>query len=304
MRIDSSGNLLVGHSGTADSVVDNGGQGVSIRPTDVLIGSTGACLYLNREDSDGILAAFRKDGTNVGSIGTTGGNLQFMSGSVGVGVGGDNLYPTNGSGNSTDGALDLGDATARFKDLYLSGVAKLNFINHSETIYPTTDAAVDIGTSSERYRNLYLSGGVYLGGTGAANKLDDYEEGTWTPVLASDATPAGYTTQVGKYTKIGNLVNVVFNVQMSNLGNFAGAVVAVTGLPFIAANNACEEIGTVNVKDPASALPAVSYLRVLNNSTSARLELASGTTTSDHNCPANKIDTGTLLQGSITYLTA
>ena len=61
---------------------------------------------------------------------------------VGVGVGGDNLYPTNGSGNSTDGALDIGDATARFKD-------------------------------------LYLSSGVYLGGTGAANKLDDYEEGTY-----------------------------------------------------------------------------------------------------------------------------
>lgn len=29
--------------------------------------------------------------------------------------------------------------------------------------------------------NIEVSGGVYLGGTGAANKLDDYEEGTWTP---------------------------------------------------------------------------------------------------------------------------
>jgi hypothetical protein len=69
-----------------------------------------------------------------------------MSGSVGVGVGDDNLYPTNGSGNSTDATLDIGDSAARFKD-------------------------------------LYLSGGVYLGGTVAANYLDDYEEGTWTPTI-------------------------------------------------------------------------------------------------------------------------
>jgi hypothetical protein len=67
----------------------------------------------------------------------------LLSGSVGVGVGDDNLYPTNGSGSSTDAitALDIGDSAARFKD-------------------------------------LYLSGGVYLGGTVAANHLDDYEEGT------------------------------------------------------------------------------------------------------------------------------
>ena len=39
-----------------------------------------------------------------------------------------------------------------------------------------------------RFKDLYLSGGVYLGGTGAANKLDDYEEGTWTPTLGNGAT--------------------------------------------------------------------------------------------------------------------
>jgi hypothetical protein len=36
--------------------------------------------------------------------------------------------------------------------------------------------------SAARFKDLYLSGGVYLGGTVAANYLDDYEEGTWTPI--------------------------------------------------------------------------------------------------------------------------
>ena len=150
MTLDASSNLLVGHSGTADSVVDNGGQGVSIRPTDVLIGSTGACLYLNREDSDGILAAFRKDGTNVGSIGTTGGNLQFMSGSVGVGVGDDNLYPTNGAGNSTDAALDIGDSGARFRNIYRSGsTISTSDRNMKQDIRGLTDAERNVAVAAK-----------------------------------------------------------------------------------------------------------------------------------------------------------
>jgi hypothetical protein len=268
--LDASGNLLVGKtvvdSATAGCLLTAGGEAVFTK-------SGGESLTLNRQTSDGIIVSLRKDNTTVGSIGSISGvvsyiNLDPRSGGTGIaGTNTDSIIPVTGTGAVADGTKDLGLTTAR-------------------------------------WRNLYLSGGVYLGGTGAANLLDDYEEGTWTPVLASDAIAGGYTTQVGKYTKIGNVVNVSFNVQMSSIGSFAGAVVTVTGLPFTAANNACEEIGTVNVKSPASALAGVSYLRVLNNGTEARLEQNSGTTTADHNCNANKIDTGTLLQGSITYLTA
>jgi hypothetical protein len=270
MRIDASGNLLVGKTSTAfgtEGFVYEAGAAVEVT-TD-----SNRVMRLNRTTSDGNIIELNKDGTTVGSIGTEGGDL-------------------------TIGNADTG----------------LQFVNTSQIIRPqnlTTNAAIDaqvsLGQSAYRFKDLYLSGGVVFGTTGGAvtsKTLDDYEEGAWTPVLASDAIAGGYTTQVGKYTKIGNVVNVSFNVQMSSIGSFAGAVVTVTGLPFTAANNACEEIGTVNVKSPASALAGVSYLRVLNNGTEARLEQNSGTTTADHNCNANKIDTGTLLQGSITYLTA
>ena len=43
-----------------------------------------------------------------------------------------------------------------------------------------------------------VGGGIYLGGTAAANKLDDYEEGTWTGTMANDGV--GNTT-TGSYTK-------------------------------------------------------------------------------------------------------
>ena len=42
-------------------------------------------------------------------------------------------------------------------------------------VYHNTDATGDLGLSNRRFKDAYLSGGVYLGGTGAANKLDDYE---------------------------------------------------------------------------------------------------------------------------------
>ena len=117
-RIDSSGNLLVGKTTT------------NIATSGCRLGSFGAILTrgdgaeplrVNRTGSDGDIIKLDKDGTAVGSIGTTGGNLQFMSGSVGVGVGDDNLYPTNGAGGSTDSALDIGDSAARFRNIYRSG---------------------------------------------------------------------------------------------------------------------------------------------------------------------------------------
>ena len=56
--------------------------------------------------------------------------------------------------------------------------------------------------------DLTLSGGVYLGGTGSANKLDDYEEGSYT-VNGKDASGnTSSTSATGYYTKIGNFVHV------------------------------------------------------------------------------------------------
>ncbi len=63
--------------------------------------------------------------------------------------------------------------------------------------------ALDVGGAITGV-DAILSGGVYLGGTVAANKLDDYEEGTFTPVLSGYTSVAG--TMSGKYTKIGNMV--------------------------------------------------------------------------------------------------
>jgi hypothetical protein len=73
-----------------------------------------------------------------------------------------------------------------------------------------------------------------------ANTLDDYEEGTWTPVLTF-ATPGdlsvAYSNQSGMYTKVGRVVNISLLIATSTFTHTtASGAVNVTGLPF--ANNA------------------------------------------------------------------
>jgi hypothetical protein len=86
----------------------------------------------------------------------------------------------------------------------------------------------------ERFKDLYLSGGVYLGGTGAANHLDDYEEGTWTPAFTNIGTGT-YGVQLGRYTKVGNLVTATFHLDIDTLGSASGGLI-VGGLPFTSVN--------------------------------------------------------------------
>jgi hypothetical protein len=84
------------------------------------------------------------------------------------------------------------------------------------------------------------TGGIQFNGdTAAANALDDYEEGDWTPTFAG-ATTAGtatYNVQEGKYIKVGNMVTCwVYIVASSGLSGSAGTL-QVNGLPFTAASS-------------------------------------------------------------------
>jgi hypothetical protein len=155
--------------------------------------------------TDGSIIDFKKDGTTVGVVGTVGGDLAVGTGDVGLRFqdGSDNLIPHNVSTNST------------------------------------RDGGINIGTDGARFKDLYLSGGVYLGGTGAANQLDDYEEGTWTGAVA-DAASGGNESSTGvngTYVKIGKIVYVQFNASnIDTTGMTAGNDVYITGLPFTSAS--------------------------------------------------------------------
>ena len=212
MRIDASGNLLVGKTDTTGNVA-----GISLRSTGLIVGTvaSGTVGYFNRTTSDGTILDLREDNVAVGSIGSRNGVTTYIQGE----------YHANKAG------LDFySDILPRSSDAISDGV-------------------ISFGNSLNRFKDLYLSGGAYLGGTAAANKLDDYEEGTWTPVLA-DATSGGNTATIasadGTYTKVGRLVTVGCRLaDIDTSGMTSSNAIYIRGLPFTVASSTRTQVGTV-----------------------------------------------------------
>jgi hypothetical protein len=113
----------------------------------------------------------------------------------------------------------------------------------TDSISIDSSGNVGIGTTSPDESLDVVGAGRFSTGvtfgtdTAAANKLDDYEEGTFTPVLkiGGATTGIGYGAAVGSYTKIGNLVNASLYVLLSSKGSATGSV-TIDGLPFASAN--------------------------------------------------------------------
>ena len=199
ITLDYNGNLLVGTTDTAPGVGNtntggafgSNGYGVFSRT-----GTAGqATAYFNKNTNDGEIIKFNKDGLTVGSIASEGGDaLVIQSGS------------TSGSG--------------------------LHFHPTSALIRParngaTVDAVLNLGAGTRRFKDLFLSGGAYLGGTAAVNKLDSYEEGTFTP-----SSYSGWNTDPtswhGKYTKVGDMVTLYVQITGGAFNHQCYAV----GLPY------------------------------------------------------------------------
>jgi hypothetical protein len=188
MTITSDENVLIG---TTDiNPYDNTtGSGIALRSSGAIYNAinNGTPLNLNRMGSDGTIAQFRQGGTAVGSIGASGGDLIIGTGDTGVHFhdGVDSIIPWS--------------------------VTAASYINN----------AIDLGTASYNYKDLYLSGGVYLGGTGSANKLDDYESGdvdisnlTFTNSGSAVANSLYDTLQ---YVKIGDQVSLTGNLYFDSV---------------------------------------------------------------------------------------
>jgi hypothetical protein len=97
MRIDSSGNLLVGTTsvqGSGGVTLSGAGYVYSSRPSSVAI-------YADRTGSDGAIQEFRKDGTTVGSIATTSGAINLYGGSGTNGITIDSSGNVTATGNVT-----------------------------------------------------------------------------------------------------------------------------------------------------------------------------------------------------------
>ena len=102
-----------------------------------------------------------------------------------------------------------------------SGVGAVGTLTNHDTVF--------LSNNSEKGRFLAGGGLTFNGDTAAANALDDYEEGTWTP--STSTTSYTITSSTGRYTKIGRIVVLHFNVRFSAVNSSSNSVVTISGVP-------------------------------------------------------------------------
>ena len=156
MRIDSSGNLLVGTTST--SIANTGLRFSGASDYLAVTRASDAPLILNRTTSDGDIAEFRKDNTTVGSIGVVSGDVYMQGPTDHSGI----QFNTNGilplrNGAIIDDTLDIGGASYRWQDLYLSGAA----YTHSIAKQTTNPIVINSTLSSSKALRVYYDMDIY-----------------------------------------------------------------------------------------------------------------------------------------------
>ena len=138
----------------------------------------------------------------------------------------------------------------------------------------------------------------------AANALDDYEEGTYTPVLASTGCTFSYSVQLGSYVKVGNLVYLQFNITLSNRTGTTSNVVFLDNVPFNTKNvdNSLYSGGHIghyfNVNLSAGTTMAYQIPAVSTN----QIELKEvGDNIGENGLLASELNTNAVIRGSVLY---
>jgi hypothetical protein len=164
MTLDASANLLVGKQVENTTTV-----GIQARADGLFaaVKASAESAIFGRNTDDGNIVLFRKDGSTVGSIGTVAGAPYYAGVSKALRIGTAGFYPATNAGAYSDGTVDLGYASGRFKDLYLSGIAYASQIQ-------ATNSNGSNGTTTAQYAVIGLSSGTAQATIGSHHLGDGY----------------------------------------------------------------------------------------------------------------------------------
>jgi hypothetical protein len=153
------------------------------------------------------------------------------------------LYLTAPSETANEGVgIRMSAASGSHEAVGIIGMVNNATGNSGAMTFHTYDGG---GTIPERVRILSEGGITFNGDTATANALNDYEEGSWTPLAKGTSTnPSVAPTLIGRYTKIGNQVNIYLKFDAVSFAGAAGGVYF-DGLPFSASGATVHGIGSI-----------------------------------------------------------
>ena len=209
--------------------------------------------------------------------------------------------PTSGSGtelawDGTNGyLLAFNRTTSAYLPLSILG-STLSFTGAA-----TFSSGISVGGATA------TTGGIQFPATAVAiadaNNLDDYEEGTWTPVVTCGSGTATYASQLGFYTKIGRVVTITYILSFTK-NTLSGSTVRLTNLPFSLIGGTFYPQGTV-LFDNLSTTTNNITLQGANNSAAGDFIGGNGGTTDHVGLPTTTLGSGTMaLRGTLTYFAA
>ena len=268
ITIDSSENVLVGKT-SAGGVATVGAELRGSAGYVISTASSDKSGWFGRNTTDGDIVGFYKDGSTVGSIGAFNG------------------VPYIGYAGGAGGGIMFNGAS----------------IEPTALGSTRTDGTNDIGSSGYRWKDLYLSGGAYLGGTAAANKLDDFEEGvfgtSFTPSSSGSITLSGTYNNM-YYTKIGRVVHVNGFFVVASVSSPQG--VLKVSLPFVNkthASNSSVAHAFMNVMSGGT----VGEIMGIIDTNSSTANFYYGSSSSVTGTVANNVVASTDMRFSASYIT-
>ena len=239
--------------------------------------------FTQASDGDGQVFCKKNDGTNT-VLFRSDGNSHITGGKVGIGTTGpDTLLHLSGADTAvirlenTDSSLGqdqlVGGIEWESNDGSGAGAGVFGGIRlrsddsygaRSYMAFSTRENSTGAAaTDTEQLRILSQGGVTFNGDTAAANALDDYEYGTWTPSFNALST-GSMTTNYAKYVKIGHLVQVTFYVSCSSTSSNEFQM----SMPF-SNNNANGSWNVIPIQSNGSTVPLIG--RIDENSTLMRV---------------------------------
>jgi hypothetical protein len=171
---------------------------------------------------------------------------------------------------------------------------------------PIVTTTMGVGNATPAASGAGITFPAAVSASSDANTLDDYEEGTWTPVVRGAGTAGTYTpvTVDGIYTKVGRLVTASFRI----LGGFSTAsggtgYMQITGVPFTNAGYACGSVRFQSLVIGASTV-MVDLEFIASSGVTILNFFESYNNAAGQDTPISSVSTSTTLFGTITFSAA
>jgi hypothetical protein len=208
-----------------------------------------------------------------------------------------NLFLNASIGGFQTGLVNDGGTSSTSKALTITNAAgtelQVNYYGGHSKFFST----IGVGNTAGSTSGAGISFPATQVASSNANTLDDYEEGTWTPVLRGDTTPGAYVYDTnrtgGQYVKIGRQVMIRGVVSVSSVSSAGTGTAQITGIPFAQTNPApsfARAPGNLTCQLGTTALATTGLFVSFHTTGDTSIDLQTQSTTTIAGIPVTTVD--------------